>query len=98
MIPKNIIKKAIEGGYGNLKAHYINNVGGMDIINYHSVLLDPLFWQSLGKALDIKFEESFYYDFVSFDKWDWQQNALQFFNLILTGGDVDKFWADLSKE
>lgn len=42
------IKKAIEGGY--LKA--LNDITGLpsDFLNESAVLLDPLFWQALGKA------------------------------------------------
>lgn len=45
---KDAIARAIEGGYDrkNLSTNVMD-----DILNAHEILLDPLFWSSLGKAL-----------------------------------------------
>lgn len=51
--------------------------------------LDPTFWQSLGKALGWT-ERSKQTDNLSF--YGWHGNALEFTNIILTGGDADQFW------
>lgn len=80
------IRLAIEkGGY---------SLGTADIFDYQIVLLDPLFWQALGKAL--KWGES--------ELWEndkniphWKLHALNFFELKLTGGDEEKFWEELLK-
>ena len=46
---ENIIKKAIEGGYGGKGYFNIFSLGIKRDAEYYMVL-DPLFWQSLGKA------------------------------------------------
>jgi len=48
---ENIIKKAIEGGYASdrpdyARQHLITGFEG----DFRFMILDPLFWQSLGKA------------------------------------------------
>lgn len=62
--------------------------------------LDPLFWQSLGKALEwerynrcpacsrVPSPASGPFD-------EWHYHALYFYDLILTGGDTQAFWDDL---
>lgn len=50
---ENIIKKAIEGGWKPrefIKNHVLN-VGNRTFLLDDSPLLDPLFWQALGKSL-----------------------------------------------
>lgn len=58
---ENVIKKAIEGGYKRVKKLNINLVPeflGRQIKEVHGleeyILLDPLFWSSLGKAMGWK--------------------------------------------
>jgi|GEM_PF-3869905 len=43
--------------------------------------LDPSFWQALDKGLGER-------------GYIWDDRARVFYDLILTGGDTDKFWAD----
>jgi len=48
------IQKAIEGGYklsGENSAYYFEGIKDKPFVNIDSVLLDPLFWQALGKSL-----------------------------------------------
>lgn len=45
-----IIKKAIQGAYTDTRNKYIVTVDGMFISYSNSIVLDPLFWQALGKA------------------------------------------------
>ena len=96
MIPKNIINYAIEGGYGNDNA-YVQIDGGLavcfpgtDRIDYfvskEFVLLDPLFWQSLGKALG--------YERFTGQKDRWKREWHRFID-ALSEGTSDKFWQDL---
>lgn len=47
-------------------------------------VLDPLFWQALGKALGWK--------------GAWKHYAHQYFDLLLTGGDTEKFWKELTPQ
>jgi hypothetical protein len=65
MIPKEIIEKAIEGGYApepyrhrqfirtSRKTYQHLQTSGASM-PYSEIILDPLFWQSLGKALEWK--------------------------------------------
>lgn len=50
------------------------------------IVLDPKFWQALGKALGWK----------NYVIPEWHQYAHQYFDLILTGGDREKFWEELT--
>jgi hypothetical protein len=76
------IKLAIEkGGYEN-KPIWITE---------SDIILDPLFWQALSKALGWK-------EFAgrgegSYPIWKWQ--AHRYFDLVLTGGNKEKFWEEL---
>ena len=73
-------------------------------------MLDPLFWQALGKALgwpekseietiakDIRVEgqksnaDMRFYSIQT----TWLGYALKYFDLVLTGGDTEKFWKEL---
>lgn len=72
MIPKEIIEKAIEGGWQDgqaLDPSRVDVLGVGYIRIYHwdssefngyewqELALDPTFWQALGNSLDIAFEE-----------------------------------------
>lgn len=85
------IKLAIEkGGWRNsgtiTEEQLIKFGGGCASYIYHekdrSWLLDPLFWQALGKALGIR---------------RWQTPAEHYFQIILDSGDTEKFWRELIK-
>lgn len=56
------------------------------------ILLDPLFWQALGKALEKENEDFIFSD--NLYSW-WLGEALLYNYLNLTGGDTGKFWNDL---
>lgn len=104
MIPKQVIKMAIKGGW----LSPLKNEGKWSIIktwrgtfmrpyqyddleiSLADLALDPLFWQSLGKALEWDDVED-----ESTRTSYWHFNALKFFSLILTNGDTEKFWKDL---
>lgn len=63
------------------------------------VILDPLFWQALGKALGWREKKTG----LLFRDLPEQANTIEsclpyahlYFDLILTGGDTEKFWKDL---
>lgn len=90
MIPKQAIEKAIEGGWQHeIKdfAEYALATFNPSGIRWQVIALDKTFWQALGKALgwvpDYALEAG------------WGHYAHMFYRLIHTGGDTEKFWADL---
>lgn len=106
MIPKKIIELSIEGGW---KAHKLHSVETKwiilgdynEMIYFTEIIIDPLFWQSLGKALGW-----FHKDgqpvakYINNDPKHTQQDihiwhAHRFFDLILASGDTAAFWASL---
>jgi hypothetical protein len=110
MIPKEIISKAIEGGWWNVE------YGGavqwpleMALrMSWQEIALMPTFWQALGKALGWRQNgriTMYEYDGISKDpvevKWTdsftWAIYAHRFYDLILTGGDTEQYWKDLLK-
>ncbi len=99
------IKKAIEGGY---KApfgkpyktkHYATQAGGLNLtaisqdLNIPTVLLDPLFWQCLGKALGW-FEA---YPEREIVKSQYLIEWHRFIDHVAEGKDVDSFFKELLK-
>lgn len=62
------------------------------IADDYRTALDPLFFQALGKALGwhkgIAPEHEYLY---------WSAHAKAFYDLTLTGGDIEAFWTDLLK-
>lgn len=89
MIPKQVTERAIEGGYSpswNIKA--LEDFPEL----YDRMVLDPTFWQALGRALDSKAHYHTMYEI------DALTTGIEFFRLVLTGGDTEKFWAELLNE
>lgn len=88
---ETIIKKAIEGGW---KRHYNMpthpDIFLADVGNYeYQIVLDPLFWQSLGKACGWKIETkgSGFGDNVDvWEKYEWLTYAKEFHEINLTEG------------
>jgi hypothetical protein len=62
------------------------------IFGWQEIALDPSFWQALGKALGWNVTGR---QLAMNSKPNWQIWATRFYDLILTGGDTEKFWADL---
>lgn len=102
-IPKEAIAKAIEGGYGP-KWDLVEVYGRSIVIQFKSdiaeqphvtwaierVVLDPSFWQSLGKALGWQGKHDPQTDMLVL-----QAMVHQFVDLILTGADTQAFWDEL---
>lgn len=88
------IKLAIEGGYNDTvlqfgQIHEKDNMGRM-------LVLDPLFWQALGKALGKENEDYTDDPFADWKYWEWWKGAAHHYcDFVLTGGDTEKFWSDL---
>lgn len=95
------IKLAIEkGGYvaDELLAEKLKVGGNIFKVEIYPVILDPLFWQALGKALgwggDGSLRSSDLEDYwipISGPKYF----AHQHLDLLLTSGDTEKFWKEL---
>lgn len=89
MIPKQIIEKAIEGGWRpewrfmpnesdeNFLAFIWRGKGGATMMTWQEIALDSTFWRSLENATG-KTARAMYLDFCS-AVWD---------------ADTDKFWSD----
>lgn len=69
--------------------------GGMASRNNTDILLDPEFWQSLGRGLGWP---KYHYTDVGETVDYWLGEALRYFELKLTGGDEAKFWQELINE
>lgn len=76
------IKLAIEkGGYKeNLERNRFGEI--TDCYREQLLILDPLFWQALGKALGMSETQWFY-------------TATQYFTCLMKSGDTEKFWKEL---
>lgn len=98
------IKRAIEGGWRDdlVQAHADLHCDGnsecvskdfynCDVIdnNRKNFLLDPLFWQALGRAEG--WEDNGY------EKPDWIYNWHQFIDHIAEGKDIDSYFNNLMK-
>lgn len=90
---KNIIQKAIEGGY--IPKVGLEPVEGFRVA-YEVILLDPLFWQCLGKSLGWSEELNYGYkgnDYGLYQEW---QNAWHsFIDHIAEGKDIEEFFNNL---
>lgn len=95
MIPKYIIEKAIEGGWKFQRSDRVSDEEAIEItlLDWERIALDPSFWQSLGKSLGwVTHTMS---GELPLREQDWYIEAKRFYNLILTGGDTEKFWNEL---
>lgn len=96
-IPKRIIEKVIEGGWRDdlLRANPNADVEGLIEEGHfdrdaYKTLLNPLFWQALGKVKGWKTltPKGMVIDEV-------KVAAHECYDLILTGGDTDAFWEEI---
>ena len=113
---KNAIKLAIEGGYGgswlrlrfksrpdynhDWKGHERQEVFGEE--STRKMLLDPLFWQSLGKAMGWEKRITGYNAFTKgkLNKENndpWRLEWHRFIDKIAEGGTADEFFEELLK-
>jgi hypothetical protein len=67
---------------------YVNepDKGSSECVPHKDTILDPLFWQALGKRLGWSDVDSL----TGIPMW--REYAGQFFDLVLTDGDVEMFW------
>lgn len=98
---KEAIKKAIEGGYKKLYGYEdykesddtLCMAGEFGKVSNH-FLLDPLFWQALGKAEGWIDGDKDSYG-VPKEKWGWKDQWHRFIDKIADGGTPDEFFKDL---
>lgn len=65
--------------------------------NMNEAVLDPLFWQALGKALGWeKYRQPRKKNLIGLQD-DWIVHAYDYLAIRLTGGDEEKFWKELLK-
>jgi hypothetical protein len=91
------IQKAVEGGgYDTFGLMYEGDkVVVLNPIKYR-ILLDPLFWQALGKAEEWagSMPSTYCYDN---DIPEWQHNWHFFIDKLILGQDIESFFANLLK-
>lgn len=96
------IKLAIEGGYNDNAWDGTENSSKK---TDEQMLLDPLFWQALGKALGWEEHDNnqrkLYRlsganpDYMPKGLYKWHDRAMNFFDLVMRNGDTEKFWSEL---
>ncbi len=94
-IPKEAIEKAIEGGWREDDADFINlalSWRNDEDVRWEQIALDPSFWKCLGKALGWK-ESKRWGD--GLPDVPWRDNAHRFYDLILTNTPTDEYWKKL---
>lgn len=75
---------------------YSDYIGWEEEMTFDEIVLDPLFWQALGKALGKEDEDYTDDPFADWKYWEWWKGAAHhYFDIILTGGDTEKFWSEL---
>jgi hypothetical protein len=106
------IKLAIEGGWNGDSSRIAINGAGVGVhYNNNETVLDPLFWQCLGKAMgeDILPDKArvtmYQYDGVSKDPIEvkvapmtvWRAQMHHFIDHLAEGKDAESFFNDLLK-
>lgn len=93
MTIQQAIEKAIEGGYKGNKEFLLK----LPEYAKSQIWLDPLFWQSLGKAMgwngDGPFESTF--EILVNDKPKWNHEWHRFINTLSEGKSADDFFKEL---
>lgn len=85
-IPKIVIEKALSAGW---------QPPNLELQHNAVFALDPDFWVALGKALGWNTSR---YEPIVKERYEWEGNAHRFYDLILIGGDTEKFWQELLGE
>jgi Uri superfamily endonuclease len=87
-----IIEKAIEGGYAQEVGKRVIKEGSKDEnSDIYFILLDPLFWQSLGKALGWGIEK----DDVQWHLPEkWKQEWHWFIDHLIEGKSIESFFEE----
>jgi hypothetical protein len=74
--------------------------GYWDWFCYNDFIVDPLFWQALGKAIGWRQRDKAWlaYNQYNCEGKEWLFYAHLYFDLVFTGGDTEKFWQELTSE
>lgn len=91
-IPKNVIEKAIEGGW-EPSAYELGSTALLRDFEWQIFALDPTFWQCLGKSLDWRTIK--HSDLIGHETVQWNNYAHHFYDLILQGKPTEEFWQSL---
>jgi len=103
MLIEEAITKAMDAGYGKVHWNALANRPTLDE-NIEKFFLDPLFWQSLGKAMERKWGlEAFQRDeehYCMGSKWDWPASLRQhywhrFIDDLAAGKSTEEFFSTL---
>jgi len=91
------IKKAIKGGYNGVALPNNQWIGIQVIIKeyYAWILLDPLFWQALGKVEGWIDDVDNEYGLTPIVICEWKENWHKFIDHLVNGGNIDKFFDKL---
>lgn len=98
MIPQEALQKASEGGWPRPTNTTYNRYSETKTV------LDPLFWQALGKALGWPPQENYAFaDRPDLAQLTWGEikatrpfaRAHVFYEIVLTGGDTEAFWNEI---
>jgi hypothetical protein len=93
-IPREAIEKAIEGGWATYKGEPIEFYFYDECRpKWQEIAFDPSFWQALGQTLNWYglYSDVFGKDAIA----AWQRKAHEFYALVLTSRNTEKFWEDL---
>ncbi len=102
---KEFIEAAIEGGWENkllptmtvekdpfvgefMTAMYWNKM-------FPTIALDPEAWRAVGRYKDERFERSQHPNFVSFDKWPWEEFMMHMVYALIKGQTLEAYIATL---
>lgn len=98
---EDAIKQAVKAGYQRIDpipgvtAAMAKDGPYLSKHGLEKILLDPLFWQALGKARGWK-NSTFYEVYVGGTIYgEWMRKALDYFETVLSGGDIQKYFESL---
>lgn len=96
MTIQQAIQKAIEGGWKTIRKNLDGSPSAIkETQEIHQVLLDPLFWQSLGSALGWEKEDKINYLSVSFTRKSWFYYWHRLLDYLSSGRTIEKFFEEL---
>lgn len=94
MTIKETIEKAIDGGYGKVASSFPLENGPLFGENcFRIMLLDPSFWQCLGKTIGLPKEVGALYGMPIVDGW--QMLWHRFIDHLASGGSAESFFKEL---
>ena len=89
MTIEQVIQKAIEGGYERTKRNYTRELGRFHVCE---IVLDPLFWQALGKSMGWNGVNHLAPEMPT---WRWREYLHDFLDHIADGGTIESYFEQL---